>query len=113
MNLPKAKEPSDISSTGNFPAFSSAFSNNSYGKGLENTLGVYALSKLGNRSYDIEGFTQEEFFIIKLRWLIRMAKGEIETSKRNLNNLRITIEKVFYNYSLWNIPFSNNTNCLI
>lgn len=90
----KAKETYDISSVVNFPAFSSAFSDNSYGKGLENTLGVYVLSKLGNRSYGTDGFTQEEFFLIKLRWLIRMARGEVESNKRNLNNLRITIEKV-------------------
>jgi hypothetical protein len=96
VTLQKTKEPSGFSSTGNFPAFTATFSDNAQGKGLDNTLGIYALTKLGNRSYDIEGFTQEEFFLIKLRWLIRMTKGEVETNKRNMNNLRITIEKVLF-----------------
>jgi len=67
---------------------------------LEMTLGKYASKKLGRKVRNKEGFIQEEFYLIKIKWLVKMARIQHQTHKYNLNNFRLTIEKVlrsFYN----------------
>lgn len=61
---------------------------------LEATLGKYACKKLGKKVKSKEGFLQEDFIIVKIKWLVKMAKFQHQMSKYNLNNFRIIIEKI-------------------
>ena len=96
MNRPKSIIPQSLPEFNDvtLPAFHSTLTHKLSGGELEATLGKYAVKKLGKKTKQKEGITQEEFYIVKILWLIKMAKVQCQTQKYNLNNLRITIEKV-------------------
>ena len=80
--------------TGEASTIGTTITNSLSARELEATLGKYACKKLGKKVRNKHGFVQEDFYLIKMKWLVKMAKLQDQTHKYNLNNFRLTIEKV-------------------